>query len=135
MNRSIPDTWGNYQVLIFDDNCLFLSALFELVIRSVGGGLVGTTSASEALALAASFRPGVILIDSDLPFTQGIKMIAKIRKLLPESTIIALTMFEGDPFSRQAFFAGANKVFNKGEHLERNLLQIFNQNHFSHSCL
>ena len=65
--------------------------------------LVGQArSSKEALALAPVLRPDLILCDFSMPGFSSAKMIPQLRAMLPQTPIIALTLFRSRQPARQA---------------------------------
>lgn len=115
MERSIPDEWGRYSVLIFDDSQIFLSALFDLIQARNGTGIAATTSEGEAMRIGMTFRPKLILVDFDMPCFKGVRAILRLREMLPQSRIIAMGLLDQDTCQRVAISSGASEFFNKSE--------------------
>jgi len=96
------------QVLVVDDNQDMASST-ALVLRAAGHDVRVAHSASDALAIAADYRPKVILLDIGLPGTDGYEVARRLRQL-PEcqgARLIAVTGYgqESDRvLSRQAGF-------------------------------
>lgn len=102
------------RVLVADDNqdaALSLAALLELMgheIRVVHDGLA-------AVALAESFRPGLILLDIGMPGLNGYEVCRKIREWpwARGAVIVALTGWGQDDDKRRAKAAGFDGHFTK----------------------
>lgn len=94
-------------VLVVDDHPVFrggIAALFE----SAGYEIVGqAASAAEAVALARSTLPDVVLMDLGLPDDSGIAATARIVGERPGVRIVVVTMFDDDGAVREALAAGA----------------------------
>ncbi len=96
-------------ILLVDDNPTFLSIATRflqthdnlLVVGAVQGG-------QEALAQAQDSRPDVILVDLLMPDLPGWKLIPRLRKMLPQAAIIALTLHPPDAYREVALAAGAD---------------------------
>ena len=59
------------------------------------------TSGNEALALAPTFKPNVVLLDIRLPDMDGWKLARKLRQFGVNATMIAVTALgEGDDYYR-----------------------------------
>jgi DNA-binding NarL/FixJ family response regulator len=115
VRRSVPGQWGNYSVLVLDDNEIFLSVECDLIQRAIGNGLAGTTSEREAFAIAEAHRPELILVDLDMPGTHGAASISWFRRQLPTSKIIATSMLAGEAIRRAAVEAGADELIDKAD--------------------
>ncbi|MES2828983.1 MAG: response regulator transcription factor [Bacteroidota bacterium] len=92
-------------------------------IREGYAYLIRNTSAYEVVSTYASFdlgkskltadRPDVILLDIQLPGTSGLEAVPQILKLLPNSSIIMLTVYETEKMILDALAAGASGYFTK----------------------
>ena len=94
-------------MLVVDDHPVFrrgIAALFEAAGYTVVGE---AASAAEAVALARSTRPDVVLMDLGLPDDSGIAATARIVGERPATTVVVVTMFDDDGSVRQALAAGA----------------------------
>lgn len=62
---------------------------------------------AQAVALATTHRPDVILMDLRMPAMGGVEAIRAIRSYWPEARVIVLTTYDGDEDIYQALQAGA----------------------------
>jgi len=62
-----------------------------------------------------NLQPQVILIGLDTPGPTGLETIPRLRKVLPNVGIIALTLLEGNAYRQAALAAGAGDVVRKAE--------------------
>src|SRR5437764_13350505 len=103
------------RVLIADDHPLFrngMSALLSSVPDMEVAGVA--TRGEEAIALAASLLPDVILMDLQMPGMSGIEATRKILHTTPHIRILVVTMFEDDHSVFTAMRAGARGYILKG---------------------
>ncbi|MCX6032832.1 MAG: response regulator [Chloroflexi bacterium] len=83
------------RVLLVDDNETFLEILTRFLLENHGGEfvVVGTAGGNAAaLAQAKALQPQVILLDFDLPAGQGLALIRDLRSVLPQVSIVAMTL-------------------------------------------
>jgi DNA-binding NarL/FixJ family response regulator len=64
-------------------------------------------SGEEALAVAQSRAPRVIVMDISLPGMSGIEATRRIKAILPATQIVMLTIHEDGPYRAEALAAGA----------------------------
>lgn len=92
-----------------------LRALLPLLdeIKIVGEAENG----QRAIELAASLRPDVILMDVEMPDTDGISATRLIKQANPAARIIILSIHNSEAVRAQARSAGADDFVDKGESL------------------
>ena len=110
---------ADIRVLIVDDVervrqdlCTFLtlSGNIEIVGEACNG--------LEAIRLAETLRPQVILMDLEMPIMDGYEAARQIKVLQPSIRVIALTIHAGEAEQQRAFEAGMTTVVVKGAPLE-----------------
>ncbi|WP_411111306.1 response regulator [Streptomyces sp. c-19] len=105
------------RVLLADDQALLRSAFKVLVNSEPDMEVVGEAAdGAEALDLARSERPDVVLMDIRMPGTDGLTATRKITADpgLSDVRIVMLTTFEVDEYVVQALRAGASGFLGKG---------------------
>lgn len=96
------------RVLLVDDHSLFLEGLGNL-LRAGGYQVVGAArDGLEALALARSQRPDLILMDIRMPHCDGLCATWQIYAELPEIKIVMLTTSADDADLFEAIKCGAS---------------------------
>ena len=82
------------RVLIVDDHSLFREGLRSLLERQAGIAVVGEAGdAISGVQLALDLKPDVILMDLHLPGGSGVDATREIVRRLPETRVIALSMY------------------------------------------
>jgi DNA-binding NarL/FixJ family response regulator len=97
------------RVLVADDQALFRAGLTRLIgedprVRVVAQAADGR----EAIDLAASTEPDVVLMDLRMPVVDGIEATRQILADRPSTRVLVLTTFEADSCVLQALSAGAS---------------------------
>ena len=81
--------------------------------------IVGEASnGSEAVRLAETLEPEVILMDLEMPILDGYEATRQIKALQPSCRVIALTIHAGEEEQQRAFGADADDFIVKGAPLE-----------------
>ena len=103
------------RVLIADDHTIVRTGVRLLLqaepdIEVVGEALNG----DEALALAESLRPDVVLMDIAMPGTDGLEATRQIKARFPDMHVLVLTMHRSDEYFFEMLKAGASGYVLKG---------------------
>lgn len=103
-------------VLLVDDHQPWLDIvtrfLKEHCLNEVA--VVGTArGAEDGLAHAQRLRPDVILLDLRMPGMSGLEAIPRLRRLVPGTGIIALTLLTPGPYRIATLAAGADGFVSK----------------------
>jgi DNA-binding NarL/FixJ family response regulator len=102
-------------VLMADDHLLFRDGLRALLSAATDLELVGeATTGEEAMTLAASLQPDVILMDLKLPGITGIEATREILRESPHVGVLMVTMFDEEGAIFAALRAGARGYLLKG---------------------
>jgi DNA-binding NarL/FixJ family response regulator len=102
------------RIVIVEDNEVVRDG-FALLIDSVGEHRIVNTyeSCEEALSRLESDRPDVVLMDLELPGMHGIEGIRRIKKQLPATNIIVITVHADSELVFQALCSGASGYITK----------------------
>lgn len=102
------------RVLICDDHHLVAQALALLIGAQPDMEAAGVAgSAAEVIALAASLRPDVVLMDYALPDGDGVAATAAIKASQPDVNVIMLTSFVDEEVLVAAIDAGCSGYVTK----------------------
>jgi DNA-binding NarL/FixJ family response regulator len=95
-------------VLLVDDHSLVRRGFRRMLEDEADIRVVGEASdGEEAVKLAKSLKPQVIVMDCALPGINGLQATRKILQLLPETLVLMLSMHTEETWVRQAIDAGA----------------------------
>ena len=105
----------NITLLIADDEPAFRSGLRALLKSVDNLTLVGEAATGvEAISLAASLQPDVILMDINMPGVNGVEATRRILNTSPHIGVLILTMYDDDDSVFAAMRAGARGYLLKG---------------------
>jgi DNA-binding NarL/FixJ family response regulator len=103
------------RVLIVDDHPVYRDGLRTLLDSIPDAEVAGeAVSGEEAVAMAASLEPDVILMDLKMPGINGIEATRRILHTTPHIAVLVVTMFEDDDSVFAAMRAGARGYLLKG---------------------
>ncbi|MDP3462052.1 MAG: response regulator transcription factor [Bacteroidales bacterium] len=96
------------KIIICDDHTLFRNGL-RMLLQScyANADIKEAANGQEFLLLLKQFVPDIILMDIDMPVTDGIKATSEALAMLPELKIIALSMFGDEIYYYRMIAAGA----------------------------
>ena len=96
------------RVLVVDDHALFRRGICQVLLGEEGIDVVGEAEdGAEAHALAVRLRPDVVLMDVNMPGTDGIEATGRIAVDLPDVRILMLTVSDDEEDLFRAITAGA----------------------------
>lgn len=97
------------RLLLVDDHAVVRSGLRMLLEGEKDMEIVGEAeSAKGALEDAILLKPDVILMDIGLPDLSGIEATREIKKRIPQTSIVALTIHEDEEYFFKMLEAGAS---------------------------
>jgi len=101
------------RLLIVDDNAAIRAATVALIETGpYAVAIYEAANGQEAIQLAESVRPDVILMDVQMPLLDGISATRRIKRRWPTMRVVVLTMY-GD-HRETALGAGADEFLLKG---------------------
>lgn len=97
------------RLLLVDDQALVRQGLATLLALEDDFEIVGQASqGNEAVQLAETLKPDVILMDIRMPQTDGVSATKQIVGKMPQTKVLVLTTFDDDEYIVQAMQAGAS---------------------------
>ncbi|HEY5995570.1 MAG TPA: response regulator transcription factor [Candidatus Deferrimicrobiaceae bacterium] len=104
------------RVLIADDHAMFRQGLSELLGAKEGIVVAGTAKdGAEALSLASSLRPDVLILDLSMPDIDGFEVARRIRELGLGVKVLVLSMHKDSGSIRRALDLGVDGYILKEE--------------------
>lgn len=95
------------RVLVADDHLLFRDGLVSL-LEAAGFDVVGQVGDGQAAVEAAlRLRPDLVLMDITMPKMTGLEALRLIKRKLPETQVVVLTVSEDDADLFEAVGSGA----------------------------
>lgn len=111
------------RVFIADDSNLVRERLREMISEVEGAEVVGEARDSdEALESIPRLRPDVVVLDlgmPGMPGENGIHLLERAKRMIPEIVVIMLTGLANDLFRKRCLGAGAAYFFDKSYEFER----------------
>ena len=102
------------RVLVCDDVETMLIALRAVLDLRDGIEVVGEArNGMEAIELALSLQPDVVLLDLTMPGKNGLEALPDVRRAAPEARVVILSGHEGRPIE-EAARRGADRFLFKG---------------------
>jgi signal transduction histidine kinase/ActR/RegA family two-component response regulator len=108
------------RILIADDHAVLRTGLRELFSERPELQVVAeATNGVEAISLAMSQHPDVIVMDVSMPQMDGIEATRQIHAALPHIEIVGLSTYVDENIERSMCEAGAKAYFTKNESSDR----------------
>src|SRR5215469_11463223 len=105
-----------FRILIADDHDVARSGIRALLENHVGWQVCGEAKdGREAVELAATLTPDLILLDIGMPNLNGLEAVRQILATSPEAQILVLTMHDTDQVVREVLRAGARGFLLKSD--------------------
>ena len=96
------------RIIIADDHDIVREGLRQLVEAQPGWTVCAeATTGREAVEQARHHRPHVAVLDFSMPELNGLEATRQIRKALPQTEVLILTMHDSEELAREILGAGA----------------------------
>jgi DNA-binding NarL/FixJ family response regulator len=106
----------NLRILIADDHAITRAGLRDLPSNGPGWTVCAEAATGrEAVALAEQHRPDIIVMDIVMPELNGLEATRRIRKLLPKTEVLVLSLHYSDQLVREVIEAGARAYVLKSD--------------------
>lgn len=106
---------GGTTVLVVDDHQCFSDLLVAALAAVPGFRCLGTaSSAAEGVQLAARLRPDVVVMDIQMPGTDGLAATRRLREASPGTAVAVVTAHTEAEWVARAAQAGASAFIPKG---------------------
>jgi two-component system, NarL family, response regulator LiaR len=97
------------RILLADDHNVLRQGIAQVLEAQTDMTVVAEAQNGwEALLLARKHRPGIALLDINMPAIDGVEAARTISTELPETKVIILTMYRRDDYVFEAIKAGAS---------------------------
>lgn len=114
-SSSLPPARRLIRVLLADDHEVVRRGVAAMLKAEPDLELVGeATDGTEAVELAGSLRPDVVIMDVTMPGLDGIEATRRVVSAEPRTRVIGLSMHESDDVARAMREAGAIDYVEKG---------------------
>jgi DNA-binding NarL/FixJ family response regulator len=95
------------RILIADDHDVVRAGLRQLLLEKKGWEVCGeATTGRQAAAMALELKPDVVVMDIAMPELNGLEAARQIRKALPKTEIVVLTLHLSDQLAYEIIEAG-----------------------------
>ncbi len=96
-------------LILADDHTMVRSGLRMLLETQSDMWIIGEAeNGVEAVQKVLALRPDVVLMDVQMPDMNGIEATRAIKKVAPETAVLALTIYEDDQYFFEMLKAGAS---------------------------
>ncbi len=102
------------RVLIADDHALVREGIRHVLSVAPGFEVVGEAArGDETIALAEQLAPDVVVLDISMPGGTGLEVTAALRRSLPATRVLVLSMYDHEQYVLESVRAGAHGYLRK----------------------
>ena len=103
------------RILIADDHPVLRDGLIAVLTTQPDFDVIGAAEdGADAIRKVEALRPDVVLLDLELPVTDGVEVLRHLRQSCPDIPVIVFTAFDTDERILGAIEAGARGYLLKG---------------------
>ena len=104
------------RILVCDDHDIIRRGLKQLLTAHHGWEVCGEAKTGrEAVILAEQMKPDIVVMDLSMPDLNGLEAARRIRKALPRTEILILTLHFSDQLVRDIVEAGVRAYIMKSD--------------------
>ena len=104
------------RILVADDHDIIRRGLKQLLTAKPGWEVVAEAkNGREAVTLAEQFKPEIVVMDVSMPELNGLEAARRIKKSLPKTEIVILTLHFSDQLVHDIVEAGARAYIMKSD--------------------
>jgi two-component system nitrate/nitrite response regulator NarL len=102
------------RVLLVDDHAVVREGIRHVLAGTEEFDVVGEAAGGrEALALARSLKPDVVLLDISMPGDSGLDIVGSLRTAVPSARVLMLSVYDQTEYVVQSVRAGAHGYLRK----------------------
>ena len=106
----------NPMILIVDDNKRYIERLIDLLEENgVANTVISANDYTEAIRIIAKEKPGIILLDMNMPGKSGFEVLRHIREEGWDCIVIMVTNHSNESYRKLCMDAGANHFLDKSK--------------------
>jgi DNA-binding NarL/FixJ family response regulator len=107
-------TEPNIRVLVADDHAVVREGIRHVLAATHGFDIAGeAASGREAVDLASSCDPDVVVLDVSMPDGTGLEVIGDVRRVAPQARVLILSVHDEAEYVLEAVRAGAHGYLRK----------------------
>jgi DNA-binding NarL/FixJ family response regulator len=103
-----------YRLVIIEDQTAIREMLVEILMPDKNYKLVGQSGdGQEGLKLCLDLKPDVVILDAKLPSLNGVELLKRLKKNLPDLRVLVFSGHENPVIVREMLAAGAHGFVEK----------------------
>jgi two-component system, NarL family, response regulator NreC len=110
MTQSVrPEATAPIRIVVADDHAVLRAGLTALLNHEPDMVVVGEAAdGAECVHVAQAAQPDVILLDINMPGVNGLEALSALRRTVPASRVLVLTMHDDQTYLRQVLTNGGS---------------------------